>query len=102
MNYKSPIIRRYDFVSSVIEVSLKRITPDGLYQQREKFIKSVNAVWQKTGVLDMMKEKPELQWVLEQLKIQYYSASAAYGGEYNKNLTQFGKAPLKIFTETFA
>jgi hypothetical protein len=28
--------------------------------------------------------------VLVQLKIQYYSASAAYGGENNNNLIRFG------------
>jgi hypothetical protein len=95
-NYPKPEIQeyysqgRYDFVSSLIDLALKKATPDGMYPQREDFIKSVNELLQKMGVLDMMKAKLELQWVLEQLKIQYYSASATYGGENNKHLIQFG------------
>ena len=63
---------RYDFISTLIEHSLNRsYLAEGQSEEYGLFTIEANKVWQKWGVLDLMKEKLEMEWLKKELLVRY-------------------------------
>jgi hypothetical protein len=73
--------RRYDFVSALIDLSLKRTIGIGENTERNEFIKAVNKYYEeKIPVMKYMLEKLELEYVKTQMTYQYSVINATYSG----------------------
>jgi hypothetical protein len=79
-SYSNTATTRWDYLSSLIDIAmaLPTATKEGsLIKEKGEFIREVNLIWKGMGILDLMKERLELEWLQSEIRVKFEAIAGA-------------------------